>query len=651
MGRLTDALMQKALRRAWREEELAIGMSDPAPHGAGRRGTIMLPYASRAAHMHVIGRTRSGKSRFIADLIRQDISHGHGVCVLDPHGELYDLTVNWLTENQDALRYRKNIHPVCFTDPASTFRYNPLHIDDPDDAYTVASNVSSAITSIYGGKEQTETPLLSFVLDVTCTILALRGLPLAAAKYFLMNSSFDRELRRKISEGIPDEYYRARGLEMLDMSPREFRENVASAGRRLHQFFKNPFVERIFASTENTASLSRAMDERHVLLLNTSDQGGRVDFDQLRTIGMLFVNNIFGVARKRDPKSDPTPFFLYIDEAQNYLSNDIEHILSQAAKRGLYLTLSHQFLGQLVATGELIYNGVMSGTLIKAVFGVTMSDADVFVDELFADHIDFERVKEKLKSPHAVGHEITQLRGRSTGRAQAVTRAETSARARSESEGETTSEGHSHGTALGTSIGAALGSVSANSSSTFVPDDPALQALGVTIGASEGLNASQSQAETTTETENYSNSTSRTWSSSTVESEAQSEGTSDQTSESDSIGEALKPVIEWFSTTAYSLEEQRYALKRALAYQSARHGFIAVRREGTIGFTSRDVPDPIDIPEAEARVLARLIEASPWIAPAASVPNVLDHPMLRSMIEAGKRPATQEPDDYFEPDE
>ena len=385
--------------------------------------------------MHVIGRTRSGKSRFIADLIRQDITGGHGLCVIDPHGELYDLTVNWLAQNPRIAAVRKHIHPVCFTDPSNTFKYNPLHIEHPDEAYSVASNVTNAITRVYGGKDSTETPLLWFVLDVTCTILALRGLPLAAAKYFLLNGSFERDLRDRISAGVPNEYFRALGLEMSRMSPKEFRETVASTGRRLHQFLRNPIVERIFSTTENTAALGRMMDERHILLLNTSDQGGLIDFEQLRTIGMLFTNNLFAAARKRDPKTKPTPFFLYIDEAQNYLSNDIEDILSQAAKRGLYLTLSHQFLGQLVEAGQLIYNGVMSGTLLKAVFGVTMEDADVFVDELFADRIDFERVKEKLKTPHVVDHEIVRLKntsfslgfGKSTNRTTGEARGESQA--------------------------------------------------------------------------------------------------------------------------------------------------------------------------------------------------------------------------------
>jgi len=176
------------------------------PDGVAAEGLITMPYRDRAAHLHVLGRTRSGKSRFLADLIRQDILNGSGVGLLDPHGELYELTVNWLAErDQRWLSKWRQIHPIRLTDQSTALRYNPLHIDEPDEAYTVAANVTEAITRIYGGKDSSETPLFSFVLDVVCTILALRGLPLAAAEYFLLSGENDRDIRDQISRGVPDD--------------------------------------------------------------------------------------------------------------------------------------------------------------------------------------------------------------------------------------------------------------------------------------------------------------------------------------------------------------------------------------------------------------------------------------------------------------
>ncbi len=604
------------------------------PDGGEAEGLITMPYRARSAHMHVLGRTRSGKSRFLADLIRQDIINGNGVGLLDPHGELYELTVNWLAQSgQRSLAGRRKIHPIRLTDPATALRYNPLHIDEPDEAYTVAANVTEAITRIYGGKDSSETPLFSFVLDIVCTVLALRGLPLAAAEYFLLSGEHDREIRDQISVGVPDEYFRRLGLQFSDMQPKEFRDTVGSTGRRLHEFLRNPLVKRIFSTTENTLPLKQIMDEGHVLLIDASDQGGRLVSKELKTIGSLFVNNLFGAARQRDPKTKPRPFMLYIDEVQNYVNNDIEDILSQAAKRGLYLTLAHQFLEQLREAGELVYSGVMSGTLIKAIFQITIEEADVLADELFAPEVDFERVKEKLAAPHVTGHEKDILFSHSEARAvgQSATRA----------------RGTSHAEGLSSGLSEAIGQLeSSGLSQNFsyqLPDGTSIGLLDLpqqynlgsssTLGTSRQLGKSQASS----------------WmsGSSFLHGEVESE------QHVTSIGEAetLRPIIEWFSTKEFSLEEQRYEFKRRLAFQPQRHGFLAVGREGAIGFTTRQIPDMLHIPLNEARLLTDLQTRSPWIASGADVPPPLSVADVQTRLGLRGRPAdpNPEPDDYFEP--
>ena len=650
MGKYGSSIGLREILNAGSNEQLAIGTPDPTPGRKQTKGTILLPYSTRAAHMHAIGVTRSGKSRFLADLICQDILNGFGVCVIDPHAELVNLTVDWLMQNKYVVNLNPNIHVVRLADIGTTFKYNPLAIEDSDEAYSVASNVSGAITRMFGGNHPSETPRFWFVVDVICTILALQRLPFAAAKYLFKGDGYSRDLRERICDGVHDPYFRALGLEMAKMTAKEFREKVESTLHRLHQIFRNPAIERMFSSSENTANFRQMMDERHVLLLDTSDESKKVTFAETRLIGMLFVNNIFADSRGRATLDRPAPFYTYIDEAQNYLSNDIEDILSQASKRGLYLTLSHQHLGQLIAAGEVIYKGVMAGARLKAVFQTTAEDADALADELFANEIDFQRVKEKLKTPHVVGHEITELKGLSNGRSNAVMQSRTRATASSESYGESESEGYSSGSSTSDTEGAANTMISVNSKSMYVPDDPGLNALGVTLGTSKGGSDTTSRSSGTTENEGYSRTTTQTSNYSNTTSEAKSEGSSTSLSDGTSIAETLKPVIEWFSTTAYSLEEQRYDLKRRLAFQDDRHGYLAVRRKGTIGFTTRYVADPLNVPDVKEAFLAQLRKASPWVVPSSEVPLVLDQPKIKALLTASKK-ATPEPDDYFESDE
>lgn len=601
---LTDLLQQSSNSN----KTLAIGH----PDGEDSRNTLTIPYSARSAHMHVIGQTRSGKNRFLADLIRQDITNRNGVCLIDPHGELYQLTINWLAQNKLIERIQPNIHPICLTDPDSLFRYNPLHIEHPSEAYTVASNVTETIVRIYGGKDSNETPLFTFVLNTICTILALRGLPLASAQHFLLNDSLDKEIRKQIVSGVPDEYYRHLGQQLSQLGAKEFRETVGSTARRLHEFLRNPMVRRIFSTTENTLPLKDIMDGRHVLLIDASDQGGKITNKELRTIGSLFVNNIFYSARKRDHKDNPIPFMVYIDEVQNYINNDIEDILSQSAKRGLYLTLAHQFLSQLTDAGDLVYKGVMSGTLIKAVFGITMEEADVLVDELFADQIDPQRVKKRLASPHAVGHKKTLLYSNSESHSTAQNTAQATSESYEESDNNEMAETSSY-------------------SQLISGDD----------FGSGGEILSHTVGESNVSISGYTTSSSASKSFSFGESEAHATGTTE--------AETLKPVIEWFSTQAYTLEEQRYLLKRQLALQPQRHGYLAVLKKGTRGFTARHIPDMLYIPQKEALLLERLRNKSAWISSTKELSEEIPHEQALDQRKQKKEHGTKpKPDDSFE---
>ena len=545
--------------------DLAIGIADPDESAGIKDGTLLMPFSAREAHMHVIGRTRSGKSRFLADLIQQDIMNGYGLCLIDPHGETYKIIVNWLAQNDWIPETYPNIHPVSFSEPATMLRYNPLHINEADEAYAVSGKVVEAITRIYGGKDSTDTPLFSFVLDIACTILALRGLPLAAIDSFLMDGAIDTEIRNKISDGVPDERFRQLGLQMSRMGAKEFRENVGSTGRRMHGFLRNPLVRRIFSTTENTMDLRRAMDEGHILLFDTSRERQKLLKRELDLIGSLFVNNLFGVAENRPESPRPHPFMLYIDEVQNYVNNDIEDILSQAGKRGLYLTLAHQFLAQLAEAGELVYNGVIAGALIKAVFQVQMADADVLADEMFADRIDFELVKEKLKTPHVVGHEFIKLQSMTESEGEGHARATSSAVSESHADGtgETETDAESDGTSV-----SEMDSTTTNaaaSESAYMPDNPAPDAPGVTLGTSSGAGTGHVVGHTATHATAHSLAISRTHVDSYSVTNGISEATSTQRTTGRGEAESLKPIIEWFSTTMYSLEFHRYERKRAPA--------------------------------------------------------------------------------------
>ncbi|MEM7283213.1 MAG: hypothetical protein AAF438_16475 [Pseudomonadota bacterium] len=582
--------------------EFVLGVADNDPNSDARNGEIRVAYKVREAHMHVIGETRSGKSRFLFDCIRQDIVNGYGLCLIDPHGELYELVVNWLAQRPNILEIAPNIHPIRFSDTDTTLRFNPLHINHPDEAYVVSSNVVGALTRIFGGDDGTDTPRFVTTLDTFCTILALNGLPLAALIHFVRDLEEDRKIRRAICEKTPDPYFRGLGLELCSKGHKEYTERVESTFNRVHRFIRNPAVRRIFSVTENTLDLNQMMDEGHILLLNCTKQDKRLSTSEVNAIGSLFINNIFAAAETRAERDKPKKFMLFVDEVQNYVNKDIADILAQAAKRALFLTLAHQDMGQLIAAGEEVYRGVMTNALVKVVFRIPPADADLFVDRLFGDEIDFELIKENLITPHAVGSKITPLRSVSE----------------SETEGESISGTHSVATAISESENASETTGSAfvtgetlqilDSESSILPGIP----TPYTVSKSEIESMSQSAGTGRNRTE--------------IEGFARTKGKNFSSSVTHGVSESLETVYEWFSTQTYALEEQRYKWKREIFNQQARHAFMGIRGAGARGFTTRNIADVLNIPKAEQALLSGLQEKSTWISTAGEIPPLEEHP-------------------------
>ena len=564
-------------------------------------GKISIPAGAREAHLHAVGLTRSGKSRFLADLIRQDIINGTGLCLIDPHGDLYELTIDWLTRVKAVTQFRKNIHPVDLSDPDTTFCFNPLHVDHPDEAYGVANRVVEAIGRVFLAKSVNETPLVTEMMTMVCVLLAQNNLPLAAAQYFMFEEY--EALRKQIIGGAKSEWHKSKAVEIERMSGREYRELIASTRRRFEPFIANPQVQRMFATNKNTASIKEMMDDGHVLLFDCTARSKYVDARVLQALGIILTNQIFSTAFERPIRPTPRPFNLYIDEVQTIVSDDIERILSQCAKYGLYLTLSHQYVEQLKAAGEHVYKGVMSGTLLKAVFASTMEDSLLFTDELFSKEIDFNRVKE-IETPSVVGHERQTFKSKSQGA--------------STSQSETTA----HGTSTATSTG-------------FATVESAGMNTVTGAGSGDDLTMTESMGSATSEINVTVSGSSSMYGTSYVQSQSQAEGES----------EGLVPIIEWLRTHAMSLEEQRYEIARRIANLPNRHAYFYIRGQGVMGFKSRNVSDPLHTPLNTKNLLTKLVTESPWLIPTDELESVSFTRPKTSKNEAG-----EDPNDYMEPD-
>jgi type IV secretory pathway TraG/TraD family ATPase VirD4 len=156
------------------------------------------------------------------------------------------------------------------------------------------------------------------------------------------------------------------GKTYASMADREKQEIIPYFAAKFGQFITNKLMRNIIGQTKSSFDVSEIMQNQKILLVNLSK--GRLGDLNSQLLGMMLVSKIQMAAMRRDKiaKEDRKDFFLYIDEFQNYVTDSIESILSEARKYRLSLNIAHQYLGQLEKSDALTKSNL---NLKQAIFG------------------------------------------------------------------------------------------------------------------------------------------------------------------------------------------------------------------------------------------------------------------------------------------
>ncbi|MGH7868776.1 MAG: TraM recognition domain-containing protein, partial [Candidatus Dormibacteraceae bacterium] len=319
--------------------------------------------------------------------------------------------------------------------------------------------------------------------------------------------------------------------ELQQLRPKEWRDEILSAKNRLFRFLTSPALTRFMGLPGRTLDLKAVMDEGKVLLVNLAPSDDLSE-ENARVFGALLVNEFFECARRRQKDSrgrDPQPYYLYMDEFQNFVSLDIADMLDQVRKFGLFTVLSHQRFGQL---DENITDAVLTNCRIKAVFGgLTAPSARLMAEELFINKLDAEKIKVAIyQTKFWPKEETRQVHTHST----------------------------SHTSSSGWSEGSSSGSLTTSSTGEFFGPE---QWFG--SGSTMGTSTSRSSGDSSSSTSGSSG--------------------SDSYGDSESVADipvfVPVPFKELSSVQYFSLEEQLTELTAALKEQYARHCFIRLPGE------------------------------------------------------------------------
>ena len=149
---------------------------------------------------------------------------------------------------------------------------------------------------------------------------------------------------------------------------------------KLTPFIYNDFMRPIIGQQKSAFDVRDVMDNQKILLLKLSK--GKIGDLNAYLIGMVLVGKILmaALARGDQAKEERKDFYLYIDEFQNFLTESISAILSEARKYGLDLIIAHQFIGQLEETPE-IRDAIFGNVGTMCVNRVGVEDAEFLAKE------------------------------------------------------------------------------------------------------------------------------------------------------------------------------------------------------------------------------------------------------------------------------
>ena len=303
-----------------------------------RQEIVALRADDRRRHLYCVGKTGTGKSTLILNLICDDIRQGRGVGVIDPHGDLV----------ADALRRipRSRTNDVILFDPAEhPIAFNPLACRSPDQRPLVAAGVLSAMKKVFAVDETNAPRMLYILRNVLMALVEQPQATLLDVPQMLVDDAFRRQVVSRVSDPLVRAFWQH---EFAGWHDRYRVEAIAPIQNKVGQFLTSPLIRRVFASAKNSLDLRHTMDAGKILLVNLSH--GRLGEDSAALLGALLVTSIEQAAKSRaDVKeNERRDWFLYADEFQTYAGTEsLAIILSQARKYRLSLCLANQLVDQM----------------------------------------------------------------------------------------------------------------------------------------------------------------------------------------------------------------------------------------------------------------------------------------------------------------
>ncbi len=355
----------------------------------GQDLVVRIKPGDRRRHVYVVGTTGVGKSILLANMAIQDIARGEGVCVVDPHGDL----IKDIMEHIPAVR----MHDVILFNPADLERpmgLNMMEAHTPQERDAAAQEMVAIFMKLF--PPEMIGPMFEHNMrNAMLTLMEDEESPgtIADIPRIFTDKAFQAYKLTKVKDPVVRAFWEKEMAKTSDFHKSEMLGYLIS---KVGRFVENAMMRNIIGQSKSAFNFRQIMDEKKILLVNLSK--GQVGEVNAFLLGLIIVSKLQMAALSRAdiPEDQRQDFYLYVDEFQNFITDSIATILSEARKYKLNLTMAHQYMSQLAQNNDTkVRDAILGNVGTMVAFRIGVDDAEILEKQFAPRFTAYDMVNQK----------------------------------------------------------------------------------------------------------------------------------------------------------------------------------------------------------------------------------------------------------------
>lgn len=357
----------------------------------GADTVIRMKDNDRRRHVYVIGTTGSGKTVLMKEMAKQDINNGHGVGIVDPHGEFVEEILEFIPPER--------MHDVILFDPSDHERpmgLNMLEAKTIEERDFVTQEMISIFYKLVSDPAMIGPMFEHYMRNAMFTLMEDEESPgtIADIPRIFTDKAFQTYKLTKVKDPMVRQFWEKEMTKVSDFHKSEMLGYLIS---KVGRFVENSMMRNIIGQPKSGFDFREAMDQKKILLVNLSK--GKIGDINAFLLGLIIVSKLqmAALSRANVPEDQRHDFFLYIDEFQNFITDSISIILSEARKYRLNLTMAHQYMTQLLLANNdtKVRDAVLGNVGTMVAFRIGVEDAEILEKQFLPTFNAFDLVNQR----------------------------------------------------------------------------------------------------------------------------------------------------------------------------------------------------------------------------------------------------------------